>query len=341
MAQKTFDARVRFKRDTSTNWTNNNPVLLNGEIIIVDTLGGEVRFKIGDGTRTYTQLPFQDEFVRNLIADKADVNHTHDAATYYSSGFMTTSDKAKLDGIEENANNYTHPNYTYRNSGLYKFAVDSLGHVSSTSSVSKSDITALGIPEQDTTYGNASNYSSGLMSVSDYQKLAGIDYNANNYVHPTSAGNKHIPSGGSSGQILRWSSNGTAEWGDEGGGSSPEWAYPPATSRYSMQVANNSNSYTTQRRISTSGIYYVWYEIVLATQVTGQMMSAFIDCQRSYNQLELAMISQATMTGGTAIILSGCFSLEYGDYLRCRVHHTCGQTLTCQWRDSLLLLAST
>ena len=33
------------------------------------------------------------------------------------------------------------------------------------------------------------------------------------YTHPTSSGNKHIPSGGSSGQILRWSSDGTAEWG--------------------------------------------------------------------------------------------------------------------------------
>ena len=33
------------------------------------------------------------------------------------------------------------------------------------------------------------------------------------YTHPTSSGNKHIPSGGSEGQILRWSSNGTAVWG--------------------------------------------------------------------------------------------------------------------------------
>ena len=33
------------------------------------------------------------------------------------------------------------------------------------------------------------------------------------YTHPTTAGNKHIPSGGSSGQILRWSSEGTAVWG--------------------------------------------------------------------------------------------------------------------------------
>lgn len=34
----------------------------------------------------------------------------------------------------------------------------------------------------------------------------------NKYTHPTSAGNKHIPSGGSSGQILGWSSAGTAQW---------------------------------------------------------------------------------------------------------------------------------
>lgn len=33
------------------------------------------------------------------------------------------------------------------------------------------------------------------------------------YTHPTTTGNKHIPSGGSSGQILRWSADGTAAWG--------------------------------------------------------------------------------------------------------------------------------
>ena len=34
----------------------------------------------------------------------------------------------------------------------------------------------------------------------------------NNYTHPTTSGNKHIPSGGSSGQFLKWSSDGTAVW---------------------------------------------------------------------------------------------------------------------------------
>lgn len=35
------------------------------------------------------------------------------------------------------------------------------------------------------------------------------------YIHPTSSGNKHIPSGGTSGNVLQWSSDGTAQWGAE------------------------------------------------------------------------------------------------------------------------------
>ena len=48
------------------------------------------------------------------------------------------------------------------------------------------------------------------------------------YTHPTTSGNKHIPSGGSSGQILRWSADGTAVWGanlpttNVGSGSQPQ-----------------------------------------------------------------------------------------------------------------------
>ena len=63
MPNKTFNARVQMKRDTSANWTSNNPVLLYGENIIVDTDGGEVRFKVGNGTSTYTQLPYTDEAI--------------------------------------------------------------------------------------------------------------------------------------------------------------------------------------------------------------------------------------------------------------------------------------
>ena len=65
-----FNARIKLKRDTAVNWTVNNPVLLNGEIILIDTDSGELRAKVGDGVKTYTQLPFTDEILRNLITNK-------------------------------------------------------------------------------------------------------------------------------------------------------------------------------------------------------------------------------------------------------------------------------
>ena len=67
----------------------------------------------------------------------------------------------------------------------------------------------------NTTYGNATTSAAGLMSSSDKSKLDGIAAGANNYVHPTSAGNKHVPAGGASGQILGWSADGTAKWVNE------------------------------------------------------------------------------------------------------------------------------
>lgn len=69
-----------------------------------------------------------------------------------STNDYTTAEKNKLSGIEDGANKYTHPTYTAKDSGLYKITVDSLGHVSAASAVAKGDITALGIPAQDTTY---------------------------------------------------------------------------------------------------------------------------------------------------------------------------------------------
>lgn len=58
----------------------------------------------------------------------------------------------------------------------------------------------------------ATQTANGLMAAADKKKLDGVAAGANNYVHPTTAGNKHIPAGGSSGQFLKWSADGTAVW---------------------------------------------------------------------------------------------------------------------------------
>ena len=92
-------------------------------------------------------------------------------------------------------NNYVHPagSAPSKASGFYKFSTDSTSHVASVTAVAKSDITALGIPGQDTTYGNATQSTSGLMSAADKTKLDGISTGSNKYVHPTGeAANKTL-----------------------------------------------------------------------------------------------------------------------------------------------------
>lgn len=51
-------------------------------------------------------------------------------------------------------------------------------------------------------------------TTSEKNKLQGIAANANNYTHPTTAGNKHLPAGGIVGQVLVNSGDGTGEWKD-------------------------------------------------------------------------------------------------------------------------------
>lgn len=73
MANKTFNTRVKNKRDTAANWeavaTTFQP--LDGELIIVDTAAGKTRFKVGryDTAKGrllyYNEIPFADEYLYN------------------------------------------------------------------------------------------------------------------------------------------------------------------------------------------------------------------------------------------------------------------------------------
>ena len=59
-------------------------------------------------------------------------------------------------------------------SGLYKIQTNTEGHVTGAVAVQKADITALGIPAQDTTYEDATQSVHGLMSIADKIKLDGL-----------------------------------------------------------------------------------------------------------------------------------------------------------------------
>ena len=114
-----------------------------------------------------------------LYVTPASESVTVPEATETTAGLMPSSAVTKLKGIAEGANKYIHPEHTAWASGLYKITVDSLGHVIAVSAVQKSDITNLGIPDSNTTYDLASDYSNGLMSAEQYTKLKDIAYGAN------------------------------------------------------------------------------------------------------------------------------------------------------------------
>ena len=84
-----------------------------------------------------------------------------------------TNGHLKVNGTDVTV--YTHPAHTAKQSGLYKVTVDAEGHVTDATLVTKSDITDLGIPGQDTTYQKATSEADGLMSKEHFAKLEGLN----------------------------------------------------------------------------------------------------------------------------------------------------------------------
>ncbi len=58
MATKTLNTRIALKTDTTANWTASTLVLLKGEQVIEITEFGEYKIKIGDGVKTFKDLPY-------------------------------------------------------------------------------------------------------------------------------------------------------------------------------------------------------------------------------------------------------------------------------------------
>lgn len=113
--------------------------LVDEEVAIYDGTTGTIK---SSGFTIESSVPANAKFT----------DTTYNPATQGANGLMSSTDKKKLDGIEEGANKYTHPTHTEVSNGFVRVTVDSEGHVSSTTAIKKSDITALGIPGADTHY---------------------------------------------------------------------------------------------------------------------------------------------------------------------------------------------
>ena len=154
MATNELKTRIKHAYKTESEWSNSNPILLKGEVAYSSDKNN--KYKVGDGTHKWSELSYakadlsKSDVTTALGYTPPTTNTTYNDATQSAHGLMSTTDKIKLDGIATGANAYSHPTYTAKSSGLYKVTIDGTGHVSAATAVTKSDITALGIPSSDT-----------------------------------------------------------------------------------------------------------------------------------------------------------------------------------------------
>lgn len=186
-ANPNVDTKVTQNAITASDYTNWRPIIWGSSN---NSTEGFTPSTVTDGVYTAQTLSCQPS------------SGTIRATTFKGnlSGNASTATKATKDSADQQINT------TY---------IKGLSISGRTITYTKGDGTTGTITTQDTntTYGVATSSANGLMSSSDKSKLDGIAAGANKYSHPTSSGNKHIPAGGSSGQILRWSADGTAVWG--------------------------------------------------------------------------------------------------------------------------------
>lgn len=183
MANKIFNTRIKNKRDTEANWTSKNPVLLNGEIIVVDTASGETRFKVGDGAKKYSQLPFQDAAtLGNYVPTTRKVN----SKALSSDISLTASDVGALPSTTTALKNPHALTFTGAVTGSYDgSAAKSVAIPSVDSSLSSTSTNAIQNKAVNTALSGkastavATTSANGLMSSSDKSKLDGIADGAN------------------------------------------------------------------------------------------------------------------------------------------------------------------
>ena len=154
-----------------------NTVKVNGTVVVPDD-NKAVDISVPTAIEINTAIDGKIETFETSVDTKLDKKVDKVDGKGLSTNDYTTTEKEKLAGISENANNYVHPTATAADEGLYKVTVDGTGHVKKTSTVTKADITALGVPEEDTTYSKATTAADGLMAKEDKAKIDGIAANA-------------------------------------------------------------------------------------------------------------------------------------------------------------------
>ena len=73
MASKILKGRFQNLFDAASNWTSKNPVLLDGEIAVVKTNDGKIKFKFGRDNKKFNEIAFFGEDLENSLSLKSQV----------------------------------------------------------------------------------------------------------------------------------------------------------------------------------------------------------------------------------------------------------------------------
>lgn len=174
--------------------------------------------------------------VQDALSSKANVNHTHSeyAATshnhdtsYYKKADVDSKLSAKANSSDltsHTGNGDIHVTATKKGNWDAAYSHSQITHAPSNAEANQNAFSKVKVGNY-TVSSNAKTDTLTMIAGNNVTitpnadgKSVAIASKDTVYTHPVSAGNKHIPAGGASGQILRWSSDGAAIWGNEDGG---------------------------------------------------------------------------------------------------------------------------
>ena len=161
--------------------------------------------------RYYTENEIDSKLntINSSIDTKANKTHTHDDRYYTESEINTKINTINTSIGTKSDKTHTHDDRYYTESEIntkLNTKADKATAVTHTASTAVGSTTkGVYVDTDGSTKAMTYNVNKDVPSDAKFTDTV--------YTHPTTSGNKHIPSGGSSGQILRWSADGTAAWG--------------------------------------------------------------------------------------------------------------------------------
>lgn len=271
----------------------------------------------------------------NATSDKitiAATDTTYEAATTSAAGLMSAADKTKLNGVATGAevNQNAFSNVKVGTTTVQADAkTDTLELVAGSNVTLTPDATndKITIAATDTTYDAATTSAAGLMSAADKTKLNGIAEGATantgtvtsiatsgaitggtitssgTISHSTSAGYKHIPTNGASGNYLKYGgSSGTASW------AAPDSSVSSSSTNTTIP---GSKAVYDAIQDAISGITGIQFEIVQTLPQTGRTGTIYLvsnsgSAPNIYDEyIWIASTSKFEKIGTTDVDLSG------------------------------------